>query len=130
MVDTEEKANEVIAKLKKGEDFEKLASQYSKDQVADLGYFIKEMMVPEFSKAAFSMNKGEYSKTPVKTEFGYHVILVDDARASKPLELKEVEAQLKNMVTQKVVAEIFEELRNSAKIEKYTLEGEEITEKK
>ncbi|MBE6462703.1 MAG: peptidylprolyl isomerase [Alphaproteobacteria bacterium] len=130
LVDTEEKAKEVIAKLKKGEDFEKLASQYSKDQVADLGYFTKEMMVPEFSKAAFSMNKGEYSKTPVKTEFGYHVILVDDARASKPLELKEVEAQLKNMVTQKVVAEIFEELRNSAKIEKYTLEGEEITEKK
>ena len=130
LVDTEEKAKEVIAKIKKGEDFEKLASQYSKDQVADLGYFTKEMMVPEFSKAAFSMNKGEYSKTPVKTEFGYHVILVDDARASKPLELKEVEAQLKNMVTQKVVAEIFEELRNSAKIEKYTLEGEEITEKK
>ena len=130
LVDTEEKAKEVIAKLKKGEDFEKLASQYSKDQVADLGYFTKEMMVPEFSKAAFSMNKGEYSKTPVKPEFGYHVILVDDARASKPLELKEVEAQLKNMVTQKVVAEIFEELRNSAKIEKYTLEGEEITEKK
>lgn len=130
LVDTEEKAKEVIAKLKKGEDFEKLASQYSKDQVADLGYFTKEMMVPEFSKAAFSMNKGEFSKTPVKTEFGYHVILVDDARASKPLELKEVEAQLKNMVTQKVVAEIFEELRNSAKIEKYTLEGEEITEKK
>ena len=130
LVDTEAKAKEVIAKLKKGEDFEKLASQYSKDQVADLGYFTKEMMVPEFSKAAFSMNKGEFSKTPVKTEFGYHVILVDDARASKPLELKEVEAQLKNMVTQKVVAEIFEELRNSAKIEKYTLEGEEITEKK
>jgi peptidyl-prolyl cis-trans isomerase C len=130
LVDTEEKAKEVIAKLKKGEDFEKLASQYSKDQVADLGYFTKEMMVPEFSKAAFSMNKGQYSKTPVKTEFGYHVILVDDARASKPIELKEVEAQLKNMVTQKVVAEIFEELRNSAKIEKYTLEGEEITEKK
>ncbi len=130
LVDTEAKAKEVIAKLKKGEDFEKLASQYSKDQVADLGYFTKEMMVPEFSKAAFSMNKGEYSKTPVKTEFGYHVILVDDARASKPLELKDVEPQLKNMVTQKVVAEIFEELRNSAKIEKYTLEGEEITEKK
>ena len=129
LVETEAKAKEVIAKLKKGENFEKLAKEYSKDQVADLGYFTKEMMVPEFSKAAFSMNKGEYSKTPVKTEFGYHVILVDDARASKPLELKDVEPQLKNMVTQKVVAEIFEDLRNSAKIEKYTLEGEAIQEK-
>ena len=123
-------AKEVINKLQKGEDFLKLAKEYSKDQVADLGYFTAEMMVPEFSKAAFAMNKGEYSKTPVKTEFGYHVILVDDARASKPLELKDIEPQLKNMVTQKVVAEIFDNLRNSAKIERYTLEGEVIPETK
>lgn len=130
LVDSEATANEVISKLKKGEDFLKLAKEYSKDQVADLGYFTAEMMVPEFSNAAFAMNKGEYSKKPVKTEFGYHVILVDDARASKPLELKDVEPQLKNMVTQKVVAEIFDNLRNSAKIERYTLEGEVIPEKK
>ena len=126
LVETEEKAKEVIAKLKKGEDFVKLAGEYSKDSVADLGYFTAEMMVPEFSKAAFAMNKGEYSKTPVKTEFGYHVILVEDARASKPMELKDVEPQLKNMVTQKVVAEIFENLQKNAKIEKYTLEGEVV----
>lgn len=130
LVDSEATANEVISKLKKGEDFLKLAKEYSKDQVADLGYFTAEMMVPEFSNAAFAMNKGEYSKKPVKTEFGYHVILVDDERASKPLELKDVEPQLKNMVTQKVVAEIFDNLRNSAKIERYTLEGEVIPEKK
>ena len=99
------------------------------DQTIDLGYFTKEMMVPEFSDAAFAMNKGEYSKTPVKTQFGYHVIFLDDARASKPLELKEVEPQLKNMVTQKVVEEIFNDLRKSAKIEKYTLDGEKITDK-
>lgn len=126
LVETEEKAKEVIAKLKKGEDFVKLAGEYSKDSVADLGYFTAEMMVPEFSKAAFAMNKGEYSKTPVKTEFGYHVILVEDARASKPMDLKDVEPQLKNMVTQKVVAEIFENLQKNAKIEKYTLEGEVV----
>ncbi len=130
LTDSEAKAKEVIGKLKKGADFVELAKEYSKDQVADLGYFTAEMMVPEFSKAAFNMNKGEYSKTPVKTEFGYHVILVDDVRASKPLELKEVEPQLKNMVTQKVVTEIFDDLRNSAKVERYTLEGELIPEKK
>ena len=130
LVDSEATAKEVINKLQKGEDFLKLAKEYSKDQVADLGYFTAEMMVPEFSKAAFAMNKGEYSKTPVKTEFGYHVILVDDTRASKPLELKDIEPQLKNMVTQKVVAEIFDNLRNSAKIERYTLEGEVIPETK
>ena len=87
-------------------------------------------MVPEFSNAAFAMNKGEYSKTPVKTEFGYHVILVEDVRASKPLSLKDVEPQLKNMVTQQVVAQIFEDLVKNAKVEKFTLEGEPITDKK
>ncbi len=129
LVDTEDKAKEVIAKLKKGGDFVKLAQEYSKDQV-DLGYFTKEVMVPEFSDAAFAMNKGEYSKAPVKTEFGYHVILVEDVRASKPLSLKDVEPQLKNMVTQQVVAQIFEDLVKNAKVEKFTLEGEPITDKK
>lgn len=129
LVDSEATAKEVINKLNKGEDFVKLAKEYSKDQV-DLGYFTKEMMVPEFSNAAFNMNKGKYSKTPVKTEFGYHVILVEDVRASKPLELKDVEPQLKNMVTQQVIAQIFDDLRNNSKVEKYTLEGELIPEKK
>lgn len=129
LVDSEAKAKEVIAKLKKGEDFVKLANEYSKDQV-ELGYFTEDMMVPEFSKAAFSMDKGEFSKTPVKTEFGYHVILVEDVRASKPLELKEIEPQLKNMVTQQVIAKIFEDLRNNAKVEKFTLDGNPIPEKK
>ncbi|MBO5039158.1 MAG: peptidylprolyl isomerase [Alphaproteobacteria bacterium] len=129
LVDSEGTAKEVIGKLKKGEDFVKLAQEYSKDQV-DLGYFTKDMMVPEFSNAAFNMKKGEYSKTPVKTEFGYHVILVEDVRASKPLELKEIEPQLKNMVTQQVVAQIFEDLRDNAKVERYSLEGEVIPEKK
>jgi peptidyl-prolyl cis-trans isomerase C len=76
------------------------------------------------------MQKGEYSKKPVKTEFGYHVILVEDVRASKPLELKEIEPQLKNMVTQQVIGEIFEDLRGKANIERYTLEGEVIPESK
>lgn len=129
LVDSEAKAKEVIGKLNKGEDFVKLAKEYSRDQV-DLGYFTAEMMVPEFSKAAFAMNKGAYSKTPVKTEFGYHVILVEDVRASKPLALKDIEPQLKNMVTQQVIAEIFDDLHNNAKVEKYTLEGELIPEKK
>lgn len=129
LVESEDKANEVINKLNRGEDFVKLAQEYSKDQV-DLGYFTRDMMVPEFSEVAFNMNKGEYSKKPVKTEFGYHVILVEDIRASKPLDLQEIEPQLKNMVTQQVIAEIFEGLRGKAKIERYTLEGEVIPEGK
>jgi peptidyl-prolyl cis-trans isomerase C len=130
LVESAEKANEVINKLKNGGNFVKLAQEYSKDEAVDLGYFTKDMMVPEFSEVAFNMKKGEYSKTPVKTEFGYHVILVEDIRASKPLELKEVEPQLKNMVTQQVINEIFEGLRNNSKVERYTLEGEVIPEGK
>ncbi len=129
LVDTEEKALEVINKLGRGADFVKLAQEYSKDQV-DLGYFTRDMMVTEFSDAAFNMNKGEYTKNPVKTEFGYHVILVEDVRDSKPLELKEIEPQLKNMVTQQVVAEVFENLRNNAKIERYSLDGKLLPEAK
>lgn len=129
LVESEDKAKEVIDKLNKGGDFVKLAQEYSRDQV-DLGYFTKDMMVPEFSEVAFNMKKGEYSKEPVKTEFGYHVILVEDVRASKPLELKEIEPQLKNMVTQQVIGEIFEDLRGKANVERYTLEGEVISEGK
>ncbi len=129
LVDSEDKAEEVINKLKKGEDFVKLANEYSKDQV-ELGYFTEDMMVPEFSKAAFSMDKGEFSKKPVKTEFGWHVILVEDVRASKPLELKDVEPQLRNMVTQQVIAKTFENLHNDSKIEKFNLDGNPIPDKK
>ena len=129
LVDSEDKAEEVINKLKKGEDFVKLANEYSKDQV-ELGYFTEDMMVPEFSKAAFSMDKGEFSKKPVKTEFGWHVILVEDVRASKPLELKDVEPQLRNMVTQQVIAKTFESLHNDSKIEKFNLDGNPIPDKK
>ncbi len=129
LVDSEDKAEEVIKKLKKGEDFVKLANEYSKDQV-ELGYFTEDMMVPEFSKAAFNMDKGEFSKKPVKTEFGWHVILVEDIRASQPLELKDVEPQLRNMVTQQAIAKTFEDLHQKAKIEKFTLDGNPIPESK
>lgn len=128
LVDSEDKAKEVIAKLNKGENFEKLAKEYSLDNAVDLGYFTKDMMVPEFSDVAFNMKKGEYSKTPVKTEFGYHVILVEDARASKPLELKEIEPQLKNMISQQAIADVFEGLRKNAKVERYSLEGKVLPE--
>ncbi len=128
LVEDENTAKEVIAKLEKGEDFLKLAEAYSSDQ-AELGYFTKEMMVPEFSAAAFVMDKGAFSKEPVKTQFGYHVILVDDVRASQPLELSAVEAKLKNVLTQQVVGEVFETLNSNAKIEMYGLDGKAISPK-
>jgi peptidyl-prolyl cis-trans isomerase C len=102
-----------------------LAREYSKDQ-SDLGYFTEEMMVPEFSAAAFAMEKGTYSKEPVKTEFGYHVILVEDVRDTKPLELAVIEAQIKASLAQKAVDEVVADLRNNAQIEKFDLKGKRI----
>lgn len=125
LVPSEAKANEVIEKLKKGGNFDALAKEYSKEP-AELGYFTKKVMVPEFANAAFSMKKGEYSKTPVKTQFGYHVIEVEDSRESKPMAMKDVEPQLKAMLTQGSLAETFQEAANKSKIEKYSLDGKVI----
>ncbi len=126
LVADENKAKELIGKLNNGADFEKLAKENSLDKAVDLGYFTEEIMVPEFTKAAFSMKKGEYSKTPVKTQFGYHVVMVDDFRDSKPLDLKEIEPQIKNLLTQKVAAETFDNLYKTGTIVKYDLDGKEV----
>lgn len=130
LVDTEDEANEVIAKLEvKEASFDDLARQYSKDN-PNLGYFTAEMMVPEFSDAAFKMNKGEHSKEPVKTEFGYHVILIEDIRETKPLDLAEVEPQIKAGLAQEAIAKIVEDLNNNAEVEKFDLNGKKIENKK
>ncbi|MBR1399341.1 MAG: peptidyl-prolyl cis-trans isomerase [Alphaproteobacteria bacterium] len=127
LVDTEDMAKEIIAKLDKKAKFDDLAKEYSKDQ-ADLGYFTADMMVPEFSEAAFAMEKGSYSKEPVKTEFGYHVILVEDVRDSQPLPLAEVADQIKNNLAQQAVEDVVADLRNNAQIDKYDLNGKKIKE--
>ncbi len=125
LVDSETKAKEVIAKLKKGEKFDDLAKSYSKEP-ADLGYFTKQMMVPEFGEAAFALKKGQYSKEPVKTQFGYHVILVEDIRDAKPLPQKQMEPQLKGLLTQQAIGDTFGELYKKATVKKYSLDGKEI----
>ena len=126
LVADEKLAKDIIRKLNKGADFDTLGKEHSLDKAVDLGYFTEEIMVPEFTKAAFSMKKGEYTKAPVKTQFGYHVILVEDFRDSKPHDLKEVEPQIRNLLTQKVVAETFDGLYKTGKITKYDLDGKEV----
>lgn len=122
LVDEEAKAQDIIEKLKKGEKFDDLASKFSKDR-PDLGWFVKDMMVPEFGNAAFNMKKNTFSKAPVKTQFGYHVILVEDIRDTKPLSQKEVDGQLRSMLTQNSIADAIEDLRKQGKVEEYTLDG-------
>ncbi len=127
LVDSEDKAKEIIARLNKEGNFDKLAKEYS-DEPAELGYFTKEMMVPEFSEAAFKLKKGQFTKQPVKTKFGYHVIMVEDIRDAKPQPLKQVERQLRSMLAQKTMGDIIKGLQDKATIVKYDAEGEVISE--
>ena len=91
LVKTEAEAKSIIDQLNKGADFAALAKKYSTDPAAasggDLGYFSRDDMVPAFSAAAFALKPGQYTKTPVKTQFGWHVIKVVDRRVETAAEL-------------------------------------------
>ncbi len=131
LVPTEDEAKGVIADLKKGADFATLAGQKTTDPSGktaggDLGCFRKEDMVPEFSDAAFAMKKGDYSQTPVKTQFGYHVIKVEDRRPAKPKTFEEVKPQLTHAVQQHAVDEKVQELIKAGKIKVFALDGSEL----
>jgi peptidyl-prolyl cis-trans isomerase C len=118
----EEKMKAIIVRLKNGEDFVKVATEVTEDPSGkanggDLGYFTKEQMVPEFSNTAFKLDKGQISD-PVKTQFGWHVIKVEDKRVKPVPTFDEVKAQIEQFVTRKAQAELVSSLRANAKIER------------
>ncbi len=123
LVGDEATANDIITKIKKGENFDQLAKTYSEEKNPNLGYFTKQMMVPEFADAAFRMKKGQYSQKPIKTNFGYHVIIVDDVRDSKPISYQEAEPQLRQALAQKTAQSVLKNILDNAKIEQYQLDG-------
>jgi peptidyl-prolyl cis-trans isomerase C len=127
LVEKEDDAKAVIRDLDKGGDFAKLAKERSKDPAAatggDLGFFAREEMVPEFSEAAFKMKKGEYTKAPVKTQFGWHVIRVEDRRTAAPPTFEESREELANQMARDVVNTKVTELRKDAQIETFELDG-------
>ncbi len=102
LVKTEDEAKAVIKDLDAGKNFADLAKEKSTDpnksEGGDLGYFTKDRMVPEFSEAAFKLEKGKYTTAPVKTQFGFHVILLEDKRMQPPPPLDQVEPQVKQLV--------------------------------
>ena len=120
--EAEDKVKAVIARLKKGEDFAKVAGEVTEDPSGkanggDLGYFTKDQMVPEFAEAAFKLDAGQISD-PVKTQFGWHVIKVEDKRNKQPPKFEDVKPQIENFVTRKAQAELVTKLRADAKIER------------
>jgi peptidyl-prolyl cis-trans isomerase C len=122
LVETEDEAKAVAAELKKGTDFAELARQKSKDPGAaaeggDLGYFTKDQMVPEFAEMAFKLDKGQLSD-PVKTQFGWHVIKVEDKRDRPVPSFEQVKDQIQTFVMRRAQSEVITKLRESAKIER------------
>ncbi|MGB3487500.1 MAG: peptidylprolyl isomerase [Xanthobacteraceae bacterium] len=121
LVQTEDEAKAIKAELDKGADFAKLAKEKSKDPGAsdggDLGFFTKEQMVPEFSKVAFTLEPGKISD-PVKTQFGWHIIKVEEKRNRKPPTFEQVKPQIEQYVTRKAQSEYVAKLRETAKVER------------
>jgi peptidyl-prolyl cis-trans isomerase C len=122
LVEKEEEAKAALERLKKGEDFSKLAAELSKDpgsgkEGGDLGWFEKERMVPEFAEAAFKLDKGGVSDI-VKTQFGFHIIKLDDKRDKAPPPFDDVKEQLKRYLMQKAQQDYVLKLREGAKIER------------
>jgi peptidyl-prolyl cis-trans isomerase C len=121
LVATEEEAKAVAEELKKGADFAELAKKKSKDPGAsdggDLGFFTKDQMVPEFSTVAFALEPNKISE-PVKSQFGWHVIKVEEKRNRQAPEFQQVKGQIETYVTRKAQAEYVAKLREAAKVER------------
>jgi len=121
LVDDEDEAKKVLEQLKSGADFAALAKEKSKDPGAaeggDLGYFTKDQMVPEFADVAFKMYPGQLSN-PVKTQFGWHVIKIEDRRTKQPPEFDKVKDQIEAYLARKAQTEFITKLRQSAKVER------------
>jgi peptidyl-prolyl cis-trans isomerase C len=122
LVEGEDEAKAIIEQLKGGADFAKLAKEKSKDPGAaeggDLGYFTKDQMVPEFADVAFKMYPGQLSN-PVKTQFGWHVIKVEDKRIKQPPEFEKVKDQIEAYLARKAQSDFIAKLRQSAKVERF-----------
>ena len=130
LVKTKEEANDIIEQLQNGASFEVTAKEKSTGPSAtsggDLGFFGKGQMVPEFEKAAFSLRKGKFTDTPVKTQFGWHIIKLEDRRKSEPPSFESIKQKLQTEISQETGAEYVSGLRKEAKIERFDLDGKPL----
>lgn len=134
LVEKEEEAKDIIKKIAGGAKFEDLAKEFSKDSSnkasgGDLGYFTKDSMVKEFAEAAFKLGKGETSKEPVKTQFGYHVIQVEDKRNRPAPKFEDVKPQLEAQVRRDLLNKLVQDWRKVAKVETFDFNGKPIEKK-
>ncbi len=131
LVRTEKEAKEIIKELDHGANFTTLAKEKSIDPSAktnggELGYFTENEMVPAFAKAAFALKKGQITQTPVHTQYGWHVIQVQDRRPGKAAPYKEVAPQIAQELTRQIVERTLKELHDHGKIELFDLDGKPL----
>ncbi|MCB1543522.1 MAG: peptidylprolyl isomerase [Methylobacteriaceae bacterium] len=122
LVPTEDEAKKALARVKGGEDFAKVATEISKDpgsKGGDLGWFTKDRMVPEFAAAAFKLDKPGDISEPVKSQFGWHVIKLEEKRTKEFPKLDQVRDQVVRYIMQKAEGEEVVKLREAAKIERF-----------
>ena len=122
LVDTEDEAKAIIKQLGKKGKFEKIAKEKSKDagsatQGGSLGWTVPSNFVPPFANALLTLKKGEYTKEPVKSQFGWHVIKLDDVRDLKVPSYDELKPQIQQRMQQQAIQEYIADLRSKAKIE-------------
>ncbi len=122
LVKTKEEAEKIIKELDGGADFQKLANEHTSDPSGktnggDLGYFGPGQMVPEFDKAAQALAVGAYTKEPVQTQFGWHVIKVEDKRAKQPPAFDAVKENVRSMVIRDKYFALVKQARADAKVE-------------
>ena len=130
LVKEESKAKDLIKQIEGGASFEELAKANSTDGTAqnggDLGYFAKTDVVPAFGEAAFALNIGEFTKKPVKTDFGYHVIKVEEKRKRPPASYEDIKPYLETQVRRQILDETIQAWRKDADIQRFDINGDAI----
>jgi peptidyl-prolyl cis-trans isomerase C len=130
LVDNKETAIAVIKALNNNGDFKKLAQAKSKDSTAseggDLGWLRKSELPQELGEAAFALKPGTFSQEPIKTDFGWHVLYVEEIRDAKPPKFDEVKNELKTLMTQEAILALVKELRKNSKVELFDKDGKPL----
>lgn len=120
-------AKKIIEELKKGGDFAELAKKHSTDpgaaQGGDLGFFKKDDMVPEFATAAFGLKPGEITQIPVKTQFGWHIIKLEERRSAAPPTFEESRDELRQKLIQDAYQKLSATARTGVKVERFNMDG-------
>ncbi len=124
LVETEDEAKALIAQIRGGANFETVAREKSKDpggqrNGGDLGFFTKAQMVPEFAEAAFAMQPGQLSTAPVKSQFGWHIIKLEERRQREIPSFEQVRGQIEDFLTRRVQADLVQKLRSEAQVQRF-----------